>query len=207
MIKPYYESGGITIYQGDCREILPQLPKADVIFADPPYGVGKGEWDGVFPVEFMDSCADRCDVLAVTPGIANVLRCPPSVGSLEYRWCMAAHLTNGMTRGLLGFSNWIPCLVYAKEGVKLYSKAQDVKDFAVGTEPRFKHPCQKPYQAVLWILATLPGNSIIDPFMGSGTSLRAAKDLGKKAIGIEREREYCDIAIERLAQDVLFGAS
>ncbi len=67
------------------------------------------------------------------------------------------------------------------------------------------HPCPKPYRAWAWLLnkGSLDGEIVLDPFMGSGTTLRAAKDLGRKAIGIECEEKYCEIAARRMAQEVL----
>ncbi len=67
------------------------------------------------------------------------------------------------------------------------------------------HPTQKPVELITWILTLkwTPIGTILDPFMGSGTTLRAAKDLGRKAIGIEIEENYCAIAVERLKQGVL----
>ena len=67
-----------------------------------------------------------------------------------------------------------------------------------------KHPTQKPLSLMKHILNTAPDGVILDPFMGSGTTLRAAKELGRKAIGIEINEEYCQIAVDRLAQGVLF---
>jgi site-specific DNA-methyltransferase (adenine-specific) len=68
------------------------------------------------------------------------------------------------------------------------------------------HKYQKPLAVMRWILSRCPGPTILDPFMGSGTTLRAAKDLGRRAIGVEVEEKYCEIAVRRLAQGVLpFG--
>jgi site-specific DNA-methyltransferase (adenine-specific) len=66
------------------------------------------------------------------------------------------------------------------------------------------HPTQKPERLIKRLLSLFPGETILDPFMGSGTTLRAAKDLGRRAIGIEIEEKYCEIAVERLRQGVLF---
>jgi DNA modification methylase len=65
------------------------------------------------------------------------------------------------------------------------------------------HPSPKPLRAMTWILSRLPSGSVIDPFMGSGTTLLAAKMAGREATGIEREERYCEIAAKRLAQEVL----
>ncbi len=68
---------------------------------------------------------------------------------------------------------------------------------------RSEHPCPRPFEQVKYFVNLSGGNSILDPFMGSGTTLRAAKDLGRKAIGIEIEEKYCEIAAKRMAQEVL----
>jgi site-specific DNA-methyltransferase (adenine-specific) len=65
------------------------------------------------------------------------------------------------------------------------------------------HPSPKPYDAMRWLVSRLPGEVVLDPFMGSGTTLRAAKDLGRKAIGIEIEERYCEIAAQRMSQSVM----
>ena len=72
----------------------------------------------------------------------------------------------------------------------------------VGSEPRF-HPTQKPLAVIKWAVSLAPAcETVLDPFMGSGTTLRAAKDLGKKCVGIDREERYCEIAVKRLSQGV-----
>ncbi len=76
-------------------------------------------------------------------------------------------------------------------------------------ETELGHPCPKPMPWLTWLvgLTSRPGETVIDPFMGSGTTLRAAKDLGRKAIGIEIEERYCEIAVKRLSQETLFGVN
>jgi site-specific DNA-methyltransferase (adenine-specific) len=68
------------------------------------------------------------------------------------------------------------------------------------------HPTQKPLALMAWCIRFLPSGVVADPFAGSGTTLRAAKDEGRKAIGVELDERYCEIAAKRLAQDTLFGA-
>jgi site-specific DNA-methyltransferase (adenine-specific) len=201
-MKPYYEQDGIVIYHGDCREILPTIDHVDLVFADPPYGVNKAEWDISAPMEWLPMVAEITRVLAVTPGITNILTYPETIGDLRYKWTASIHIVNAIVRGAMGFGNWIPCLIYAQDGESIYTCNQDAVQIAIrGKMP--DHPSPKPYDAMRWLLSRLNGEIILDPFMGSGTTLRAAKDLGRKAIGIEIEERYCEIAAKRLQQSVM----
>jgi len=201
-LTPYYQDEAVTIYCGDCREILP-LVEADHIVTDPPYGFHKADWDDAFPIDWLQAAATAArKTITIMPGINNILSLPREIPPFEYRWMLAIHLTNGMTRGLMGFGNWIPALVYAKPGDSLYKPQQDCADIpVVGSKPY--HPSPKPLRAMTWILERLPEGSVLDPFMGSGTMLLAAKELGRKAIGIEIEERYCEIAAKRMSQEVL----
>lgn len=200
-MKPYFSEDGITIYHGDCREILPHLPKVDLVLTDPPYGVGKAGWDTAFA---MPPMPPHVIAAGVMPGISNLTACPSEWGPLSYKWTLAAHITNGMTRGAVGFGNWIACCLYAASGVSIHGNRQDHARFTIGGGPKYDHPCPKPIDPVRWFLTVLPGGEpILDPFMGSGTTLVAAKQLGRRAIGIEIEEKYCEIAVDRLRQKVL----
>ncbi len=198
--KPYYEHDGITIYHGDCREILPHLPRVDLVLTDPPYGVGKAEWDdGFLDLDFMK---DASEVFGVMPGVSNIVSMTRAFRRSIYRWTLCAYISNGMTRGAFGFGNWIPLLVYAPEELSLHKNMQDHKQFSIGREAKPEHPSPKPIEVIKWFVDSLPGEVVLDPFMGSGTTLRAAKDLRRKAIGIEIEEKYCEIAAKRLEQEV-----
>ena len=106
-----------------------------------------------------------------------------------------------MTRGVLGFSNWVACMIYAASSVNLHSLSQDVYHCTIqGYKP--DHPSPKPLSLIRWILGRFEGDSVLDPFLGSGTTLVAAKQLGRRAIGIEVEERYCEIAAKRLSQEV-----
>jgi site-specific DNA-methyltransferase (adenine-specific) len=198
-VKPYYEQDGITIYHGDCREVSCELA-ADAMLTDPPYGVGKASWDNG---SVLPPPVNGVRSIGLMPGVRNLLRCPPMLHGLEYKWTLVAHLTNGMTRGDIGYGNWIACVLYAENGLSLYEQGGDVKRFAVGRDPKPSHPSPKPRAPCEWFLGRLPGDVIVDPFCGSGTTLLAALNAGRKAIGIEIDEGYCEIAARRLDQTVL----
>ena len=200
-MMPYYSDKYVTIYNADCREILPDLPKVDLVLTDPPYGIGKAGWD----TRFILPDVIPSDVLGLMPGVWNILSCPANIGELRYKWQIIAHLINGMTRGGIGFGNYIPCLIYVKEGVSVFDKSTDCKDFVVGSEVKPEHPSPKPERPVMWFIDRLSkqGNTIIDPFLGSGTTCYCAKKLLRKSIGIEIEEKYCEIAAKRCSQMVM----
>ncbi len=198
-MRPYYEHAGITIFCGDCREILPQLDPVDLVMTDPPYGVSKAAWDSEFSWDWLAQCATIAKTIAVMPGISNLAEMPKKAGFLPYKWTLSVLISNGMTRGAFGFGNWIPCMVYSADSLN-----QQMQDAFVVTINGFMpdHPCPKPFDAMLRLLFRFPAQSVLDPFMGSGTTLSAAKELGKSAIGIEIEEKYCELAAKRLSQEV-----
>ncbi len=199
MVKPYYEEDGIVIYNADCREVLPQLAPVDLVVTDPPYGCGKAEWDSSFPTEWYVEAKRLAPTTCVITGSAGLPDSIKLVGA-DFLDVIAARNLNGMTRGPLGFGNWLAAVVAGTkppQGINCF-------DFTVNGEMP-AHPSPKPLRYMQKLLARMlpKGGSLIDPFMGSGTTLRAAKDLGLKAIGIELEKRYCEIAVQRLRQQVL----
>jgi hypothetical protein len=198
-VTPYYQDDLVTLYLADCRDVLPTVT-ADATFADPPYGVGKADWDDLAPMDWLPLVSSP--VLAVTPGNVNLLAYPRTIGPLTYRWMLAAHILNATVRGATGFGNWIGCVLYATDEASIYSQARDVRDFSIrGEMPKHKSP--KPLAVMRWIVGMLPGESIVDPFAGSGTTLVAAKALGRRAIGIEIDEASCEEAARRCSQEVL----
>ena len=209
-MKPYYESGGITIYHGDCREILPTLDASLAVVTDPPYGIafekgagGKGKHNRR-NLSTVHGDTEPFDPAALL-GFETVI----TWGANHY----AERLPHG---------RW---LAWDKlNGIESFDSFSDV-EFAWqnkrAADRIFRylwkgicqegekdagrvHPTQKPVTLMKWCLSFTPnGSTILDPYMGSGTTLRAAKDLGRKAIGIEIEERYCEIAAKRLSQEVL----
>jgi DNA modification methylase len=203
-MKPYYEHGGIQIFHGDCRDILPLL-KADVVVTDPPYGVEIAEWDGPIPLR---ECQLRLEThLSIAPNVVWFGAAPPdrqlAILSLQprptrtYIW----HNTFTLTNSDGAFWQWQPFYVWGR----LRGLGKDVLSMTAnnGSDSHVRlHPCQKPIPLMRSIVEATVEGTILDPFMGSGTTLVAAKQLGRKAIGIEIEERYCEIAAKRLAQEV-----
>jgi len=215
MITPYYAEPGITIYNADCREVLASLPKVDLILTDPPYGVnfagkatkhtssnGKlGGYLGVDDGELGPSVirsllASGGQRAAVFPGIRKMFRYPEpdDVGCV---FC-----PSGAGIGKWGFVCYHPILFYGERAQNaLYPTSMS----SFHTAKVDGHPCPKPIEWMIWLLrlSSVESETVLDPFMGSGTTLVAAKQLGRSAIGIEIEERYCRIAVDRLRQEVL----
>lgn len=202
-MRPYYEHAGIAIYHGDCREVLPLIEQPDAILTDPPWGVRKADWDGAFVLPPVPASVRA---LGLMPGVWNLLRCPLKFGELEYRWTLSAYLINGLARGGVGFGNWIACLLYSAPDISLFVQDGDCKRFVVGREPKPDHPSPKPPNPVAWFLSRVPGQLVCDPYVGSGTTLLAAKNANRRAIGIDIDERHCETSARRLDQGILdFG--
>jgi len=213
-VKPYYEDGAVQIFHGDCREIMPGLA-ADVVLTDLPYGIGLPYSDAFSDDhEYLTSLVNEAlplmrsaaPVVALTCGIDNWWRYPAP------KWVLCWYMANACTStGRWGFNQWQPVLVYGtdpylKRGM---GRRPDVIITAApnsGADKRLGHPCPKPSEAwrkIMKRVSPIEGETILDPFMGSGTTLLVAKSNGRKAIGIEIEERYCEIAAKRMAQEVL----
>jgi site-specific DNA-methyltransferase (adenine-specific) len=204
-VKPYYEENGVTIYHGDCREILPRLQKVDLVLTDPPYGVGfsywsesyvdnpDGYWDKMAPI--VELFMQKGELVFITPGIRNISLYP------KPKWILSWGKPGSTRRNDTGgFNCWEPVLFYGSH--KLNQDFIYLPD-CVNHSDFAGHPCPKPLRLFKWLIEQSAAGTVLDPFMGSGTTLRAAKDLGRSAIGIDIEERYCEIAAKRLAQEVL----
>jgi len=196
----YYDQDGITIYHGDCRDILPTLGSVDLVLTDPPYGVGKAAWDDSFPDFWIEAVFKLAPRVLCMPGNKSLMKAGAAFGT-RYKDCIALYAVNGMTRSVISFGNFFPVIA---AGDWKWEARPNVIKFTVETSEHIDHPSPKPAAAIrrLIKLYSKPEWTILDPFMGSGTTLRAAKDLGRKAIGIEIEERYCEIAAHRLSQNV-----
>jgi len=197
---PFYSDEWVCIYHGDAREIAPDIGKCDLVLTDPPYGINKEEWDREYPEWANNLFFESADSVCVIPGIWALGKCIADMGD-KYKWVIAGHKPAAMTNGALGFNKWQPAVV----GGIVKRFGQDAFDFSQVDDGKQGHSCQKPLAFVKWLVSKLTdeGQTILDPFMGSGTTLRAAKDLNRRAIGIEINEQYCEIAARRMSQGVL----
>jgi site-specific DNA-methyltransferase (adenine-specific) len=219
MLKPYYEEDGITIYHGDCRAFF-GIP-FDVLICDPPYGVDLGSGDqrgGVHDLAKKSylSYADTIDNFKtiVAPSLRtfisaakrSALFCGPRIYDLpECNAIGGIYCPAALGSTSWGFNNFLPILYYGKDPVQGQGNGRSIVVYtSVETAGTKEHPCAKPFGWMRWLVnkCALSGETVLDPFMGSGTTLRAAKDLGRRAIGIEIEERYCQIAADRLSQKV-----
>jgi DNA modification methylase len=214
-MKPYYQEDGITIYHGDCREILPTLNPVDLVLTDPPYkleaaGGGLGKKRGY--EQSLAGLTQGFDLQLLEPFENWLCFCAKeqlvdliSLAAKRNRWMLLTWNKPDPTPLING--NYLPDTEYiVHRFIKLYGEYQHRSRFTVmvGGEKEF-HPTGKPLDLICKLIqaACGPEATILDPFTGSGTTLRAAKDLGRRAIGIEIEEKYCEIAAKRLAQKVL----
>jgi DNA modification methylase len=196
MIEPFYQDEYVTIYHDSNLDVLPLLSPVDLLVTDPPYGVGKAEWDIEFPVDWIESAKRIAPRMLVMTGNSALIKAGAAFGD-DYRDCIVLRSLNGMTRSKVAFGNWIPTLAigdWAWEGRPNYL------EFIVSLNETINHPSPKPLEAMRKLLRyfSKPDWTICDPFMGSGTTLLAAKQFGNKAIGIEIREEYCEEAARRL---------
>jgi DNA modification methylase len=195
-MRPYYEDDVVAIYHGDCRELLPELPPAHVVITDPPYPNQAGHFEAQIcgAVDVLKNY--QCKQWLV---FWDEMSTPPISLPLVARHIW--HRTNTNRP-----DNYEAIFEFNRDGIK---RASRVLPFAViapgltGCNEATGHPTQKS-KKLLAALITQSGmrGPIYDPFMGSGTTLRAAKDLGIKAIGIEINEGYCEVAAKRMAQEV-----
>ena len=211
MNKPYYQDEWVTIYHGDCREILPELPKVDLVLTDPPYGVdiaktgrvGGNRLASVKQYIASDWDSDRLDAGAIRL-IRNV-----SVNQIIFGGNYIADLLPPSSCWLVwdkdNSGNFADCeLMWTSfdKAVKKYLwQWNGMLQEAKNKEYRY-HPTQKPTGLLKAILADHPAEATLDPFMGSGSTLVACKALNRKCIGIEIEEKYCEIPAKRCSQEV-----
>ena len=216
-IKPYYQEDGITIYHGDCRDILPLLDPVDLVLTDPPYGINVVGSDGTIGGHTKNAMATKFEKV-----VGDDREFDPQF-LLDYcrnvfLWGANYYGQNLPRRKGRWFvwdkqrpvgTTFSDCeIAWASlDGVAIKKFEFKWDGYHKDGEDKFRyHPTVKPVELMKWCIQQCNywdiALTILDPFMGSGTTLRAAKDLGRKAIGIEIEEKYCEIAVKRLRQEV-----
>lgn len=220
-MKPYYDHGGITIYHGDCREVLPTLGKFELLLTDPPYGMAlncdNSRLRGGPGGSGRGGVGRRHQAIAGDDepfDPAHLLNYP---NAIIWGWNhFAARLPVGSTLVWLkrndgAFGSFLSDaeLAWKSGGCGVYCR-RDLSEQGgpnvVGKQSPWRlHPSQKPVSLMRWCLSFFPeAKTVVDPYMGSGPVARACKDAGLRYVGIELIESYCEIAAKRLAQETLF---
>jgi site-specific DNA-methyltransferase (adenine-specific) len=223
-MTPYYADDAVTLYQGDCREVLPQLDiNVDSLITDPPYGLGIGYGRTALGVREIEGDHDDALLLGVLADADHLLR--PDAWSMIFcgythsgKVQAAAERAGYRIKTVIVWDKKMPSL---GEGIRnqyelaVVAKRGNPREHFTGgnvwpilrERGRPEHPHMKP-QALMQRCVDYfspEGGTVLDPFAGSGSTLVAAKTLGRKAVGIEFDERYCEIAAKCLAQDTLFG--
>lgn len=211
--EPFYTDQHCKIYCGDCRVIVPLLDNFDLLLTDPPYGIGEARgknksrsklaisrdygvaaWDDAPPEDWLlGLIRSKAEHQIIWGG--NYFNLPPS----------SCWLVWDKDNGENDFADCELAWTNLRKAVrkKVYRWQGMLQEPGRDREVRF-HPTQKPVEIMAWAIAQAPSpTTVLDPFMGSGTTLRAAKDLGLSCVGIELDPRYCEIAKQRLSQEVL----
>jgi hypothetical protein len=206
-MTPYYADDAVTLYHGDCREVTEWL-SADVLVTDPPYGIGYASgWAN----EFRDVKIANDETPVARDAALALWGDKPALvfGTWKVEAPPATKILLTWDKGTVGMGDlklpWFPC---TEEIYVLGNGWRGSRTSAVLRHVwrNTHHPTEKPTSLLTNLLGKCPDGTVTDPFAGSGSTLVAAKQLGRRAIGVELEERYCEIAAKRLAQDVLdFG--
>lgn len=192
--------GNHLLYCGDSSSAafisLAKEHKASFAFADPPYNAGVAEWDKDF-VWKHDYLLDLAPIVAVTPGISAIkdFMC---VTKMDYKWSMSYWIDNGMTRGALGFGNWIYVALFSKGSI--HRNSQDISRLSITNKDRdeLEHKGRKPLDMMHHIVSLFSkdGEVVIDPFLGTGSTLIVCEQTGRRCIGAEINPDSCKYIIK-----------
>jgi DNA modification methylase len=222
MTAPYWTDGHVTLYHGDCR-IVTEWLTADVLVTDPPYGIGwsKPELTAARNPAAHDGIAGDADTSVRDAALAawgasrpalvfGSLRAPFPVAwkrMLVFRKPVISVLPIG--NEMPWFANWEPVFALGQwprqkpsADAVISTRALTASGYS-GYATRYGHPHAKPVDVMETLIAACPAGVIADPFAGSGSSLIAARNQGRRAIGVEVDEPYCEMAARRLSQGVL----
>lgn len=227
MIRPYYERGGIVIYHGDCRDVLPSLnARVDTILTDPPFFMPATHYQSrvqyqrawsdtsilaTFWAVVLDACLQRLKRTGHFLAFCNGDSYPVFYPEMYRRFDFLKSLV--WDKGHVGLGrvwrNQHELVIAARWNTSEFKEDDrlraDIFQFKATPSAEREHPVEKPVSMLRWLIepTTPVGGVVLDPFAGSGSTLEAARDGGRRAIGIEGEERYCEIAARRLEQEVL----
>lgn len=241
--KPYYQDDAVVIYNADCRQVLPFLPKHELLLSDPPYGVTNQEWDST---ESVANVIRQSPLSVFTTGerlLASLICEMPEMYRHIWVWDRVNHNTDFLNASRRPMRSHELIAVFSQHasykftpikrrghhkvrqtqhvsnGNGTYGDKRPEKGYGTvktllhprsiieieGSKSNTQiHPTEKPVALFEYLLISYPAVLTIDPWMGSGTTLLAAKRCGRKCIGIEINEAYCESAAKRLSQGVLF---
>jgi DNA modification methylase len=212
--EPYYSDDHVTIYHGDSRDIVPRL-RFDVVVTDPPYGIGwsrgvhsarnSKSHDGIVNDEDTSARDETLALCGAVPAAVFGSFYAPYPRGVKQILVWRKPADAGVVGSTTGYRRDVePVFLtgdwpqrHVQWSALLQSHQQSISHVARETG----HPHTKPLDIVRDLVRRCPPGVVLDPFMGSGTTLRAAKDLGRKAIGVEIEKRYCAMAVRRLRQE------
>lgn len=226
-MKPYYQDNAVTIYHGDCREIVPTLGRFDLLLTDPPYSSGgfqeAGKSAGSIGTRSVETIAlDNLSSRGYQRLMREVLRGAADADEAYVftDWKMWVYTFDALedagmrVRNMLVWDktqmgmgmpwrNQHELIAYAKRTPCKIMDGKRGNVIQCKRSGNVNHPTEKPVDLLCALIGNTDAQTILDPFAGSGTTGRAAKDLGRKAVLIEREEKYCEIAARRMGQEVL----
>jgi site-specific DNA-methyltransferase (adenine-specific) len=228
-VTPYYDDGQSQIWHGDCREVLAALPPCALLLTDPPYGIPSGaavwrrngtaieDWGEEGHNAVVDGWRELVPLFegwaaefGVRAGDGFALAAAHQAAGWHPAQMYAIVKSAPAPSVRPTFSSALELAVISRSGTPKWHGSGYVPNRWIGLTPNragtdHGHPTEKPIEPFRALVGALspPDGVVLDPFMGTGTTLRAAKDLGRRSVGIEVEERWCEVAVNRLAQGVL----
>ncbi len=209
MVKPYYRQGGITIYCGDAREIMPALSWFDTVYADPvwpnalPILAGADRpWELFAEIAgFVPYLSDRLIVQLGCDSDPRFLAGVPD--RLPFFRVCSLEFVRPIYKGRLLYTGDVGYVFGRPPPAKPGAMVLPGRYMPIARDRRYGHPCPRKLDHVVWLLNWFTAGRVLDPCMGSGTSLEAALLAGREAVGIDIREEYCEMAVRRLSQAIM----
>lgn len=227
-MKAYYSENGIEIYHGDARDVLPHLPKGDLLLTDPPYQQSKSgggliakrpTYQAIRPLSDFDPAWLLTQLQGITKSAHGYIFCSKDLlpdytmflKNSGWGWDVLVYTKlNPLPTKNNKYLSDIEFLLFYREPNKCYFNNDAPFGFyskvkqTICTPSEFGHPTEKDVDVIMRLLqvSTREGDLVIDPYMGAGSTLRAAKDLNRRAIGVDIEERWCEVTANRLRQEV-----